>query len=1027
MYDGSSTSWAGSETPGAAAPVTRSMARRRSILALSSEPADSAALPAGTSNRTSLPSARRASTASSTSTAPPVPRTRSSTSLASRSSTLTSKSAVSSLSTSRARRVLVEQNAHHAAPAHSASSSSTRPSINPRSSNMSSASGASSSSHAIAASGIRRSASSSVASMRSPPAQHKARRYSRAEAGGLTGFGIVRAGPKVVSPVKAEHTTVAAADPMRRRPAATVARTNDPYSTSFRRPTFAFEEDGREDPDQATSTWPADQALQGSRGEGSNHREDEDELFLPSPHKSNPFEPYSPSKLNLSPSKPYVFPLSSPTKRSPFYASPDKRQVDLDRGVENMDLETTIKVPPIQPSSPVRGALSPRKLLSNSLNGDLARSKPARKIDEVESSSDEEGDDEIDFLSPRKKAKLPSSASFSTIRPTPTSTRPTYSSRIARARTSGGGSAATRPGPDRPLVLRSPPPKKSTTALIGAGTSTAVSTRSRIGPESTAMQRTDGRPFALPSTLPPPPPLSTSLSQPAAPRSATSSNSASSTLPSTKSSATPLVAHSAPSASRLPRRVSLEHPNLTHSLPPPAPSALLVRSTSPTFSDPSLSLMSIDESREASFSSEIAPSTASHDAGNISVVSNVSLASARSGSQETAQRLANLQNMLSKLQMPRRQSLGSRPAASSSTAGSTSPNRRTSGGASGANESSLMSRIGAPIRMKEDRDEVVPLAPPGEPTSRSTATKHTRRSSIPTTTASVVGRAIRPEGPSASSKASASSSTTIRASEPAPSGASRISTRPASRRISSSYLPSQSFDLSVAHQSNTASSFDVTSLSDASATAVLTDTTSRLRQESSVLNGVVAFVDVRTAEGDDSGMIFVDMLKSMGARVTTRPSSLTTHVVFKAGRPSTLQFVRSCVSRPPRLVGIAWVVRCAEIGRKADEEPFLLHEEKQEVEKENSMFAIGAGKTAPAQKRRRSMEPKALAALNNSTTSIASSNPSLKASIAASLDRARLRSLQFAPKVGSPLAKRVFVMPDEPADGGDDDDDAMDE
>lgn len=139
---------------------------------------------------------------------------------------------------------------------------------------------------------------------------------------------------------------------------------------------------------------------------------------------------------------------------------------------------------------------------------------------------------------------------------------------------------------------------------------------------------------------------------------------------------------------------------------------------------------------------------------------------------------------------------------------------------------------------------------------------------------------------------------------------------------------------------------------------------------SSVLYGVVAFVDVRTAEGDDSGMIFVDMLKNMGARVsrtfaspsallaradrdalqvTTRPSSLTTHVIYKSGRPSTLQFVRSC-ARPPRVVGIAWVVRCAEIGKKADEKAFVVVEDKKEMEKENSLFAIGAGKTAPAQK-----------------------------------------------------------------------------
>jgi len=159
-------------------------------------------------------------------------------------------------------------------------------------------------------------------------------------------------------------------------------------------------------------------------------------------------------------------------------------------------------------------------------------------------------------------------------------------------------------------------------------------------------------------------------------------------------------------------------------------------------------------------------------------------------------------------------------------------------------------------------------------------------------------------------------------------------------------------------------------------------------------------------------------------------------------------------------------VRCAEIGKKADEKAFVVVEDKKEVEKENSLFAIGAGKTAPAQKvrlesrlstsricladmpswydeqRRKSMEPKALAALNSSTNgATGSSNPArehfhsvsslcarsylrsshlVKASIAASLERARLRSLQFAPKVGSPLAKRVFVMPDMTPDNEED-------
>lgn len=40
------------------------------------------------------------------------------------------------------------------------------------------------------------------------------------------------------------------------------------------------------------------------------------------------------------------------------------------------------------------------------------------------------------------------------------------------------------------------------------------------------------------------------------------------------------------------------------------------------------------------------------------------------------------------------------------------------------------------------------------------------------------------------------------------------------------------------------------------------------------LKGVVAYVDVRTAEGDDAGTVFVDMLKSCGAKVSVPPSAV---------------------------------------------------------------------------------------------------------------------------------------------------------
>lgn len=176
---------------------------------------------------------------------------------------------------------------------------------------------------------------------------------------------------------------------------------------------------------------------------------------------------------------------------------------------------------------------------------------------------------------------------------------------------------------------------------------------------------------------------------------------------------------------------------------------------------------------------------------------------------------------------------------------------------------------------------------------------------------------------------------------------------------------------------------------------------------------------------------------------------MTTHIVFKAGRASTLQFHRSLApSSRPHLVGIAWVVRCAELGARADEAPFKVEDAAAPVPgmgKENAerdvaaataQAALGLG-SAPTKgsggaggaaggRRRKSMEPKALAALGNGAGDASfgggaaggaagsARDAALKASIAASIERARRKSLQFMPRVGSPLAKRVFVMPDAP-------------
>lgn len=167
--------------------------------------------------------------------------------------------------------------------------------------------------------------------------------------------------------------------------------------------------------------------------------------------------------------------------------------------------------------------------------------------------------------------------------------------------------------------------------------------------------------------------------------------------------------------------------------------------------------------------------------------------------------------------------------------------------------------------------------------------------------------------------------------------------------------------------------------------------------------------------------------------MTSRPSSLTTHIVFKSGKPTTLDFYRqTSLARRPHLVGIAWVVRCSELHTRVDESLFKIEEagtasaapgggkENMDAVTATAQAALGLSEKGTkgaqaAAKRRKSMEPRALAALNNARAnlSLSSSNDSaMKATIAASIERARRKSLQYAPRIGSPLAKRVFVMPD---------------
>ena len=147
------------------------------------------------------------------------------------------------------------------------------------------------------------------------------------------------------------------------------------------------------------------------------------------------------------------------------------------------------------------------------------------------------------------------------------------------------------------------------------------------------------------------------------------------------------------------------------------------------------------------------------------------------------------------------------------------------------------------------------------------------------------------------------------------------------------------------------------------------------------LKGVVAFVDVWTADGTDSGGVFVDMLKGLGARVSGgtsvsraqlstddsqvlgRPTESCTHIVYKSGRPATLTWHRK-QEDPPHIVGISWVTKSKEAGKRLLEDPYVVDVGKEDVFQKVCGCWI-AEAVLILKQRRKSMEPKQLSLMSS--------------------------------------------------------------
>ncbi|KAG8630941.1 hypothetical protein KVT40_000081 [Elsinoe batatas] len=121
------------------------------------------------------------------------------------------------------------------------------------------------------------------------------------------------------------------------------------------------------------------------------------------------------------------------------------------------------------------------------------------------------------------------------------------------------------------------------------------------------------------------------------------------------------------------------------------------------------------------------------------------------------------------------------------------------------------------------------------------------------------------------------------------------------------------------------------------------------------LRGVVAYVEVFTCSALPASASFVTSLQRLGAKTVKTFTDNVTHVVWKDGSPATLAKVKSArrEGRDIAIVGSRWVVECDSLGERVDES--------------REEFVVDMDGMIGGQRRRKSLEPKALTALNGPT------------------------------------------------------------
>jgi len=103
-------------------------------------------------------------------------------------------------------------------------------------------------------------------------------------------------------------------------------------------------------------------------------------------------------------------------------------------------------------------------------------------------------------------------------------------------------------------------------------------------------------------------------------------------------------------------------------------------------------------------------------------------------------------------------------------------------------------------------------------------------------------------------------------------------------------------------------------------------------------------------------------------QVLAKASESCTHIVYKSGKSSTVAWHRRQEDPKPYMVGISWVTRCKESGKRLDEDVYKIDPEQMEIFKKvtrmlRSQVDHRLTSSPDTLQRRRSMEPKQLHAL----------------------------------------------------------------